>query len=189
MQLVQPTVERLPGYVVALSRGWSPDNVRGAAAAIEELEEIQKDAAGFVEGLTDREAKGPPIVLPDGTSAPRLPGYRLWLWDGEFCGSISLRWQPGTSKLPAHVLGHIGYTVVPWKEGRGYAKLALKLMLARARDEGLEYVEITTDLANIASQRVIQANGGVLIERFRKPVQYGTRDGLRYCIDLSKAGR
>ena len=65
---------------------------------------------------------GPPIVLPDGTTAARLPGFRLWLWDTEFCGSIGLRWQPGTSELPAHVLGHIGYAVVPWKEGHGYAK-------------------------------------------------------------------
>ena len=188
MQLVRPTVDRLPGYVAALSRGWSPDNVRGAAAALEELEEIERDPAGFVEGLTDREAKGPPIVLPDGTTVPRLPGYRLWLWDSEFCGSIGLRWQPGTSKLPAHVLGHIGYAIVPWKEARGYAKLALKLMLTRAREEGLEYVEITTDPDNIASQKVIEANGGLPIERFRKPAQYGTLDGLRYRIDLSRTG-
>lgn len=26
-----------------------------------------------------------------------LPGYHLWMWDGEFCGSINLRWHRGTS--------------------------------------------------------------------------------------------
>lgn len=39
-------------------------------------------------------------VLPDSTTVARLPGYRLWLCDTEFCGSIGFRWQPGTSQLP-----------------------------------------------------------------------------------------
>jgi predicted acetyltransferase len=184
MQLVSPSLDHLPSYVAALKQGWSPDNVRGIAASIDELASIERDAAAFVLQLTDREAKGPPVVLPDGTAVPRLPGYRLWLWDTEFCGSIGLRWQPGTSALPAHVLGHIGYAVVPWKEGRGYAKAALKLVLERARLEGLEYVEITTDPENHASRRVIEVNGGVLVERFRKPARYGAKDGLRFRITL-----
>ena len=150
----------------------------------EELEQIEKDPRSFVDSLTDREAKGSPITLPDGTTATRLPGFRLWLWDTEFCGSIGLRWQPGTSELPAHVLGHIGYAVVPWKAGRGYAKRALKLMLEHARAEGLQYVEITTDPDNVASRRVIEVNGGVLVERCQRPAQYGGTDALRFRIAL-----
>src|SRR5262252_2370224 len=57
--------------------------------------------------------------------------------------------------------------------GRGYATLALRVMLPRAWDEGLPYVELTTDPDNEASRRVIEANGGRLVERFIKPVQYG----------------
>ena len=113
-----------------------------------------------------------------------FPDLRLWLWDGEFCGSIGLRWQPGTAALPPHVLGHIGYAIVPWKGGRGYAKLAVKQMLEHARDEGLEYVEITTDPDNVAPRRVIEANGGILLERFKRPVQYGRSDALRSRIAL-----
>jgi predicted acetyltransferase len=184
LQLLRPALEYLPGYVAALRRGWSPDNARGGAATQDELGQIEKDARAFVQRLTDRDASGPPIVLPDGTTAQRIPGYHLWLWDGEFCGSIGFRWQPGTPSLPSHVLGHIGYAVVPWKAGRGYAKLALKLMLERAREEGLPYVEITTDPDNLASQRVIEANGGVFVERFRKLPQYGDKDGLRFRIVL-----
>jgi predicted acetyltransferase len=148
------------------------------------LEQIEKDPRSFVDSLTDREAKGPPIVLPDGTTATRLPGFKLWLWDTEFCGSIGLRWQPGISELPAHVLGHIGYAVVPWKAGCGYAKRALKLMLEHARAEGLQYVEITTDPDNVASRRVIEANSGVLVERFPRPAQYGGTDALLFRIAL-----
>ncbi len=184
MQLVRPSMQYLPSYVAALKRGWSPDNARGAAASLDELAAIEKDPHVFVEQLTDRMAEGPPVKLPDGSIAQRIPGYRLWLWDGEFCGSIGFRWQPGTSTLPPHVLGHIGYAVVPWKEGKGYAKLALKLVLEHARTEGLEYVEITTDPDNIASRKVIEANAGVLVEQFRKPPQYGEKDGLRFRIIL-----
>jgi predicted acetyltransferase len=184
LNLVRPAIGYLPGYIDALQRGWSPDNMRGAAAAQEELEQIRTSPDLFVDCLVDREARGAPVVLPDGSSVARLPGYRFWLWDGEFCGSIGFRWRPGTSSLPAHVLGHIGYAVVPWKRRLGYATMALKLLLVYARGEGLEYVEITTDPDNLASQKVVLANGGIPVERFQEPSQYGGHDGLRFRIDL-----
>jgi predicted acetyltransferase len=106
------------------------------------------------------------------------------MWDGEFCGSIGFRWQPGTSALPPYCLGHIGYAVVPWKRGRGYATRALALLLQEVRGEGLEYVELTTEVTNLASCRVIEANGGVLVERFTLPSYYGGKEDLRYRIFL-----
>lgn len=183
MQLVWPAAEHLPGYAAALEQGWSPDNTRPEAAR-EQLEVIAADPAGFLGGMVDLEGKGPPITLPDGTRAPRLPGYRKWMWDGEFCGSIGFRWQPGTSALPPHVLGHIGYAVVPWKRRLGYATRALALLLPEARALGLSFVELTTDTDNLPSQRVVTANGGALIGRFPKPAQYGGDDHLRFRIDL-----
>lgn len=181
---MRPSLLYLPGYVAALRRGWSADNVRGETAAREELVKIEQDSELFVDQLYDPEGKGPPVTLPDGSMVTRLPGFRLWLWDGEFCGSIGLRWQPGTATLPPHVLGHIGYAVVPWKRGRGYATLALRMILPHARAQRLPHVEITTDPGNVASQKIVLANGGVLVERFTKPAQYGQADGLRYRIDL-----
>jgi predicted acetyltransferase len=182
MHLVWPSREYLPSYTAALERGWSADNVRGQVAAQEELDKIHKDAAAFLASLVDREAKGPRIPLPDGSSVPRLPGYRRWLWDGEFCGSISFRWQRGTTALPPYCLGHIGYAVVPWKQGKGYATLALALLLPEIRAEGLPYIEVTTDADNLPSRRVIEANGGVLYEHFTKPPQFGGKPGVRYRI-------
>ena len=184
MQLVRPTSEHLPSYVAALERGWSADNVRGAIAAREELEQIRTDSAAFLEGMEDLEAKGPPVKLPDGSFVARLPGLRRWLWDGKFAGSIGFRWQRGTTALPPHCLGHIGYAVVPWKQGKGYATAALRLLLVDVRFTGLPYVEITTDPENIASQRVIEVNGGKLVERFTKPQQFGGAPALRYRVVL-----
>jgi predicted acetyltransferase len=184
MELVRPALRHLASYQAALERGWSPDNIRREAATRDELAEIAKDPRAFVERMIDREAKGPPIELLDGTIVRRLPGYRLWMWDGEFCGSIGFRWQPGTSDLPPHVLGHIGYAVVPWKRRLGYATKALALMLIEARREGLAWVEITTDEDNLASRKIVLANGGAFVERFVKPASLGGKPSLRFRIDL-----
>ena len=182
MQLIRPEARHLDSYLDALRRGWSADNVRGAVAAAEELQAITADPQGFLSSTEDREAKGPVVKLPDGTTVARIPGFRRWLWDTEFCGSINFRWQPGTTELPPHCLGHIGYSVVPWKRGKGFAKQALAALLPEAWAVGLPFVELTTDPDNIASQRVITANGGVLHEQFIKPAHFGSKPGVRYRI-------
>lgn len=182
--LVWPALEHLASYVAALERGWSPDTLREEAAR-EELERIATNPRAFLAEQVDREAAGPPVVLPDGTTAARLPGFRRWMWDGDFCGVIGLRWQPGTEALPSYVLGHIGFSVVPWKRRRGYATRALALLLDDARREGLRYVELTTKLDNVGSQRVIGANGGRLVEQFTTPGEYGAREALRFRIELT----
>ncbi len=184
MELVRPGEEHLASYVDALTRGWSADT-RRAELAQEELARITADARSFLAEQSDPEGRGRPISLPDGSIVPRLPSYRRWMWDDSFCGSISLRWQVGTTALPPHCLGHIGYGVVPWKQRRGYATRALGLILPLARAQGLPFVEITTDTSNFASQRVILANGGELYERFTKPASHGGGDGLRFRIQLS----
>ncbi len=183
MDLVWPAAKYLPGYVHALQQGWSPDNLR-PQAALDDLARIAEDPDRFLFEQVDREAKGPSITLPDGSTVPRLPGYSRWMWDGEFCGSIGFRWQPGTTELPPHCLGHVGYSVVPWKRGRGYATRALQLLLPQAGEEGLAYIELTTNSDNTASRRVIEANGGKLVERFHKPAAYGGAESLRFRIFL-----
>ena len=136
MRLVWPSRDYLPGYVAALERGWSPDNVRGQAAAQEELARI----------ATDAEA------------------------------------------LPPHCLGHIGYAAVPWKQRRGYATRALRDVLREAGAEGLRFVEITTGPDNVASRRVIEANGGTLVEEFVAPMALGGKRELRYRVQIHQGG-
>ena len=189
MNLVWPSLEYLPHYIGALERGWSPENARGPVPPEEEKARIGLDPEGFVLAQVDREAKGAPILLPDGSTAPRLPGYTRWMWDGDFSGTISLRWQQGGGEsLPPYCLGHIGYMVVPWKRRRGYATRALGLMLQEARTEGLRYVEITTRPDNVGSRRVIETNGGVFVEEFVKVAALGEGRLVRYRVSLAESG-
>lgn len=185
MELRWPDVSLLADYIDALERGWSANTQSPSSAA--EIEAIRRDPVQFARSLVNVEPVGT-VTLPDGSEAQRIPGYRKWIWDGEFCGSIGLRWQPGTPELPRHVLGHIGYSVVAWKRHRGYATEALRLLLPEAAAKGLPYVEITTDTDNVASQRVITANGGELVEEFLSPPSHGSRPTLRFRIDLVGPG-
>jgi predicted acetyltransferase len=198
MQLIRPTPSHLPRYIAALERGWSPDTTRGPEAAVEALEKIRASADSLFATVDDAQAQGPSWTAPDGTVHARIPGLLRWMWDdapetpneGEgtlpgFIGSINLRWMPGHAPLPSHILGHLGYAVVPWQRRRGHATRALGLLLPIAKAQGMPWVEITTDAENIASQRVITTHGGVLVEQFTKDAAWGSKPALRYRIDLS----
>jgi predicted acetyltransferase len=89
-----------------------------------------------------------------------------------------------TEALPLYCLGHIGYAVVPWKQGLGYASQALGEILKDAGTEGLRCVEITTEPDNTASRRVIEKNGGVLVAAFTTPQALGAAAGLRYRVHV-----
>jgi predicted acetyltransferase len=168
VSLVPPCVALLEGYAAALAQGWSPDNTRDVSA--EQLAALQADPVAFLAAQLDQTGT---ITLWDGRVVPKLPGFRHWISDGEFCGSIGFRYQPGTEELPPHVLGHIGYAVVPWKRRRGYATAALRLMLGEAALVGLARVMVTCAGSNAISRRVIEGAGGRLAREFAHPAVPG----------------
>lgn len=169
LTLITPTADHLPHYADALQRGWSPSRTR-PEIRLQELAQIADAPKAFLANQDRRQAQGDATVS-------RLVGYSLWLWDGEFCGYIDLRWQPGTTDLPDGVRGHIGYAVVPWKRRLGYATQALALSLPLARQAALDHVELITESGNIASQKVILANGG-------KPHDASDAGAIRFQIAL-----
>ena len=154
--LVEPSLPHLDAYAAALRQGWSPSNVRDVTG--EQLAAIAADPAGFVARFT---VIGGTVTLGDGRVMPPLPQLVRWMWDGAFCGAINLRYAPGTEDLPSHVQGHIGYAVVPWKRRQGHATAALRQILPLAA--GMRHVDLTCDSDNRPSQKVIEANGGVLV--------------------------
>lgn len=152
-----PNEQLLPSYTAALQTGWSPSNTRDLAGP--HLAAIEADPDAF---LADYEWKPhQTMVEPGGQVVPRLPGQVYWISDGEFCGFLGFRYQPGTTALPPYVAGHIGYGVVPWKRGRGMAAQAVRAVLPVARAAGLARVSITTGPLNAISLAVIRSLGGV----------------------------
>lgn len=177
LRLVAPSLDKIAGYVAALEAGWSPDTTRDVSG--EQLAIYRRDPVVLIHELTRQDGT---ITRADGEVVPKLPNRVLWLDDGEFCGSINLRYQRGTDALPPHVSGHIGYAVVPWKRRRGYATEALRLMLPIARQCGLTRLQVTCDEDNEPSRKVIVANGGAL-ERWYQPPEGIAK--LSFWIDLS----
>ena len=178
-----PSLALLDAYADAMRARWSPNNSRDVTG--EYLARIEQDPGEFIAWLL---RPGEMIRLADGAEVQRLPDRLRWIvaldQPGEpLIGTIGLRWQDGTAELPEHVLGHVGYTLLPVHRGRGYATEALALILDEARDVGLSQVEIVCDHDNHLSRRVIEKNGGVLTETFVNP-RYGDEPHLRFVIGL-----
>jgi predicted acetyltransferase len=97
--------------------------------------------------------------------APRRPGHvpstSLWWVQGEeYLGRLAIR-----HRLTPRLLelgGHIGYDVKPSARRRGHATAMLAAARPVARALGIDPALVTCDQANLASRRVIEANGGVL---------------------------
>jgi predicted acetyltransferase len=96
-------------------------------------------------------------------SRVRQVGYRdcvYWLIDdARYVGQSSIRPELGTPYLITYG-GHIGYSIRPSHRQQGYGRRILQLALERCREFGLERALVTCDEDNMASRRIIEANGG-----------------------------
>jgi predicted acetyltransferase len=185
MKLVKPSVEYLESYLGCLRRGWNPRIQEESQVPFEtEIAEIKADSSKLFKRTFNIIGGGEPLKMDDDTFVEKLPSIIWWMWDGEYCGGIQFRWQHSTVELPPHCLGHIGYAVVPWKRNKGCAKKALQLMLDEIKYCGLPYVELTTDIENKISQKVILKCGGQLIGEFEKLPSNGGGNGKRFRIFL-----
>jgi len=184
MELVAPNVEQLPGYVDAVRRGFMSYRVLfGSTENL--LEMADENPQGVIDVLRDRSTNGL-LYHSDGTTSPRIPALFRWMWDGEFAGTIDLRWQPdGTGELPEYIPGHVGYGTVEWKRGRGYATQALAQLLPLAAAEGLTSIDLVTNVDNAASQHIVETNGGVIVAEFTQSEGHGGGAAYLWRISLS----
>lgn len=112
--------------------------------------------SGYIQSMHD-EAQG--IHL----HADYVPCSHFWLMNAEqsILGAIRVRHSLDNDFL-AREGGHIGYDMAPSFRGRGYGKTMLKLVLPKAKALGVERALVIADEDNLASRKVIEANGGKL---------------------------
>ncbi len=97
----------------------------------------------------------PATPRPEG----HVPCTSAWFVDGAaYLGRLSVR-HVLTERL-REVGGHIGYDVRPSARRQGHATRMLGQGLGLAAGLGLDRVLLTCDEGNLASVRVIEANGG-----------------------------
>jgi predicted acetyltransferase len=95
-----------------------------------------------------------------------------WVHDGRYLGRIAIRHRLTPSLL--EIGGHIGYDVRPSARRQGHATAMLGAALRPARELGIESALITCAVENVASRRVIEANGGVLEDERNGTLRYWT---------------
>ncbi len=100
---------------------------------------------------------------------------------GTLVGRLSIRHE--LNRALETIGGHIGYAVLATHRRRGYGTEMLRQALPIARDIGLARVLITCDETNTASRKVIEANGGIYQDRYKKGLKVAK---LRYWIELAE---
>ena len=98
--------------------------------------------------------------------------------DNKVCGSISIRHE--LNKFLLEFGGHIGYSITPSERGKGYGKLQLKMALEIVENLGIEKCLITADETNVASNKTIISEGGIL----ENTVMWDNEPLNRYWINL-----
>jgi predicted acetyltransferase len=177
MYLTKPTPDLRQQYL-AFYQEWKES---GEAMAPWVIHKDPTDFEAMLEFLLGNENG---LNLPEGW----VPDSTYWLVsdDHKIVGVANIRHRL-TEKL-LNIGGHIGYGIRPSERKKGYAKMLLKLSLAKAGDLGIDKVLVVCDETNVASEKTIIHNGGIpdidyidengnVIKRFwiSNPIDHGDR--------------
>jgi predicted acetyltransferase len=152
---------------------------RSYIAAIEEFQQVDGRYLGIELAWLERNFESYLLALRQRESHPapgRVPESVCWLVEGDhFLGRASLRHRLNSNLR--EIGGHIGYEIRPTERQKGFGRLLCKLTLEQAWVLGLERAMITCDETNVASRKIIEANGGVY-EKSVAPAGHGV--GVRH---------
>ena len=105
-----------------------------------------------------------------------MPETVLWWVEGDdYLGRIAVRHRLNAGLLRQG--GNIGYDVRPSARRRGHAGAMLAAALPIAAGLGIDRARIDCDVGNIASQRVIEKNGGLLEKEERGSLYFWVPTG------------
>ena len=98
-------------------------------------------------------------------SAEVVPGWvrmmTCWVLNEQNIAIGMVRLRPDLNEALRHIGGNIGYYIRGDFRGRGYGKEMLRLALIRLAEFGIHRALLTTGPDNVASIRILEANGGV----------------------------
>lgn len=175
-QLTSPVTGVHSSFLAAidefLAEGADPNTL--LAHEIEEFGRVWHRADAFAEYVGRLRAEAlEETPRPEGW----VPHTNLWFLDGDvFLGRLAIRHR--LTPFLHELGGHIGYAVRPCARRRGHATAMLRQALPYAREIGIDSVLLTCDLANTASRKVIEANGGVLEDERGGKRRYWIRTDL-----------
>ena len=117
---------------------------------------FQKELADFASHVRHLRAN----ALGEGLKPGQTPSTTFWLVrDGKDIVARTTLQHELTPELEREG-GHIGYNVRPSERRKGYGTRLLAMVLDKARERGMARVLVTCDTDNIASGKIIRANGG-----------------------------
>lgn len=148
LQLIRPTLEYYSSYMAMIEEMRQNSETVWAPYLPKENESPESFIARSLKRETDPEV-------------PYVPETIYWaLADQQIVGRISLRHF--LDENLAEMGGHIGFEVRPSARQKGYAKEMLKLVLETELAQQIGRLLLTCAPSNLASNKTIQANGGVL---------------------------
>jgi predicted acetyltransferase len=157
-ELVLPSARLQPSFIAAMKEfadeGRSGDDSM-IGSDIARFSPTWKSPEGFAAFLAKLEAV---------RHTPPHEGFvcsTTWWWaeGDEFIGRVAVRHELNERLMEAG--GHIGYDVRRSRRREGHATRMLAAVLPEARKLGIGRVLLTCAPENVASRRVIEANGGV----------------------------
>ena len=120
-------------------------------------------------------------------SEKHVPTSTFFLLDNDrnrLLGAVNIRHQLNDRLLLDG--GHIGDGIRPSERGKGYATEMIRLALLECQKLGIDKVLICCSKDNVASQRTIEKNGGVLENEIPDPDDPTEPMVLRYWIQIKK---